>query len=58
MRAGLKALVMVGLYKLKALGTALIIKAIYGKLTPIGQVRLLTEILDDFRRFVDEIWRF
>ena len=36
-RAGLKALIMVGLYKLKALGTALIIKAIYGKLTPIGQ---------------------
>ena len=23
-----------------------------------GQVRFLTEILDDFRRFVDEIWRF
>ena len=22
------------------------------------QVRFLTEILDDFRRFVDEIWRF
>ena len=25
--------------------------------TPI-EVRFLTEILDDFRRFVDEIWRF
>ena len=24
----------------------------------IRQVRFLTEILDDFRRFVDEIWRF
>ena len=23
-----------------------------------GEVRFLTEILDDFRRFVDEIWRF
>ena len=23
-----------------------------------GKVRFLTEILDDFRRFVDEIWRF
>ena len=22
------------------------------------QVRFLTEILDEFRRFVDEIWRF
>ena len=22
------------------------------------EVRFLTEILDDFRRFVDEIWRF
>ncbi len=24
----------------------------------LGQVRFLTEIGDDFRRFVDEIWRF
>eukprot|EP01045_Picozoa_sp_COSAG04_P041240 COSAG04_NODE_12445_length_652_cov_1.746835_1_plen_152_part_00 len=24
----------------------------------LTQVRFLTEILDDFRRFVDEIWRF
>ena len=24
----------------------------------ISQVRFLTEIVDDFRRFVDEIWRF
>ena len=24
----------------------------------LGQVRFLTEILDGFRRFVDEIWRF
>ena len=24
----------------------------------IAKVRFLTEILDDFRRFVDEIWRF
>ena len=23
-----------------------------------NEVRFLTEILDDFRRFVDEIWRF
>ena len=23
-----------------------------------SEVRFLTEILDDFRRFVDEIWRF
>ena len=26
--------------------------------TPEVQVRFLTEILDDFRQFVDEIWRF
>ena len=24
----------------------------------LWEVRFLTEILDDFRRFVDEIWRF
>ena len=26
--------------------------------TALELVRFLTEILDDFRRFVDEIWRF
>ena len=30
----------------------------FGVRTRGGSVRFLTEILDDFRQFVDEIWRF
>ena len=50
-----------GFTDLQMQGDTAILRTPGGNRSEIGgkkQVRFLTEILDDFRRFVDEFWRF